>query len=100
MITIFTYTICAIISVVFLIFAIDKMVGIVDDRFEENYEIKELQKRLISLYYINYSETGNWKIEEKIKELERIVTKTSNKTVLLGILRGMISVEEKIKRGN
>ena len=93
MITIFTYTICAIIGV-FLIFAIDKVVGIVYDRFEENYEIKEIQKRLISLYYINYSETGNWKIEEKIKELERIVTKTSNKTVLLGILRGMISVED------
>ena len=96
MITIFTYTICAIIGV-FLIFAIDKVVGIVYDRFEENYEIKEIQKRLISLYYINYSETGNWKIEEKIKELERIVTKTSIKTVLLGILRGMISVEEKKK---
>ena len=99
MITIFTYTTCAIIGVL-LIFTIDKVVGIVYDRFEENYEIKEIQKRLISLYYINYSETGNWKIEEKIKELERIVTKTSNKTVLLGILRGMISVEEKVKRGN
>lgn len=99
MITVFTYTICAIVGVL-LIFTIDKAVGIVYDRFEENYEIKELQKRLISLYYINYSETGNWKIEEKIRELERIVTKTSNKTVLLGILRGMISVEEKVKRGN
>ena len=99
MITVFTYTICAIVGVL-LIFTIDKVVGIVYNRFEENYEIKELQKRLISLYYINYSETGNWKIEEKIKELDRIVTKTSNKTVLLGILRGMILVEEKVKRGN
>lgn len=99
MITVFTYTICAIVGVL-LIFTVDKVVGIVYDRFEENYEIKEIQKRLISLYYINYSEKGNWKIEEKIKELERIVTKTSNKTVLLGILRGMISVEEKVKRGN
>ena len=99
MITIFAYVICAIIGV-FLILAIDKVIGIVYDRFEENYEIKELQKRLISLYFINYSEKGNWKIEEKIRELERIVTKTSNKTILLGILRGMISVEEKVKRGN
>ena len=46
MITIFTHTICTIIGV-FLIFAIVKMVDIVYNRFEENYEIKEIQKRLI-----------------------------------------------------
>lgn len=99
MITTLACVICIVIGIL-LIVGVDKVVSIVYDKFEENYEIKEIQKRLISLYYINYSETGKWKIEEKIRELERIVIKTSNKTILLGILRGMISVEEKVKRGN
>lgn len=99
MITTLACVICIVIGIL-LIVGVDKVVSIAYDRFEENYEIKEIQKRLISLYYINYYETGKWKIEEKIRELERIVIKTSNKTILLGILRGMISVEEKVKRGN
>lgn len=99
MITTLACVICIVIGIL-LIVGVDKVASIVYDRFEENYEIKEIQKRLISLYYINYSETEKWKIEEKIRELERIVIKTSNKTILLGILRGMISVEEKVKRGN
>ena len=70
MITTLACVICIVIGIL-LIVSVDKVASIVYDKFEENYEIKEIQKRLISLYYINYSETEKWKIEEKIRELER-----------------------------